>query len=203
MSRKHKPISAIVQARLTSTRFPGKVLRKVGDKTIVDHIIARLQRCRHIDQIIFAIPNTPENDPLANYLLTRPVKIYRGEENDVMGRMVGAAHQFKIRDFARICADSPFILPWAIDYAIDLYRLNDYDYFFSRGLVTGQNVELVHTASLSLAHDQANIEQREHVTLYFEENYQLFNVGMIDIKNLCVDTPDDLGELGPIAQYYD
>lgn len=101
-------VGVIIQARATSQRFPNKVMAKFEDGTsVLQCVINKVRRLGL--PVIVAIPNTPGNDVLAEYLEKFDVKIYRGKENDVLDRFIQAADNFGLELIIRVCADSPLI----------------------------------------------------------------------------------------------
>ena len=122
MVKKNKKIVAIVQARLTSKRFPNKVIQKIGKFTIIELILKRLKRSKLIDEIVFAIPSNKKNDKL--YVLLKGLKanIFRGSENNVLDRFFKTAKRFKASTVIRITADAPLVDPKLIDEMISVYQ---------------------------------------------------------------------------------
>ena len=86
---------AIIQARLGSTRLPGKVLKKILGKTVLEHIIERLSYAKKIDQLIIATSNLSENDQIADLAKQKGISCFRGDEDDVLNRFYQAALQLE------------------------------------------------------------------------------------------------------------
>ncbi len=105
MKRGNSKIGAIIQARMTSIRLPGKVLTDIEDKPMVWHVINRLRGSRKLNDIILAIPDTKENDILEKFAKDNKVKYFRGSEEDVLSRYYQAAKKFKAEVVVRITAD--------------------------------------------------------------------------------------------------
>ena len=118
---------AIAQARLTSTRFPGKVLKKISTKTLIEHVN---DYCKYNfdDNYIFAIPNTDGNDKLFNFLKTNNFPTYRGEENNVLKRYRDIIKKFQPEFFIRITSDNPYKCPQIIDEMVDTFIKNKMNY---------------------------------------------------------------------------
>jgi len=193
-------VKAIVQARLTSTRFPGKVLQIINGKTMLSNVIERLQQCKNIDDIIIAIPFGPSQRELLNFKKFYNVKIFDAcPENDVAGRFGAVCDFYGIKDFVRVCADSPFIQPWVIDYAIEQYKKIRPDYLVTEGMPDGMNAEVVEYNALKKYYPKMTNEEKEHVTLYFE-NHDV-NCFKLDLKHMSVDTISDLIRLEEISKY--
>ena len=104
-------IGIIIQARLGSTRLPGKVLKPFhGDKCILDIILDKLHQASDA-QVIVATSTSKDNDALVEHLERNGELVYRGSENDVLDRFIKAAKEFHIDGIIRICSDNPFIDP--------------------------------------------------------------------------------------------
>ena len=198
-----KIVDAIIQARLTSTRFPRKVLEMINGQTVLGNVITRLNRCKAVRSIVLAIPNTEANDELREFSSFYQIGLYRGDENDVLQRFIQAAEIFKVNHILRVCADSPFILPGLIDYCIYKYNLMGCDYFQSQGMVMGQNIEIVRLDALKKSHKFATAEEKEHVTLYIQNHPSEFNIKTIKISSFAIDEKSDLRTLKEMAKYYE
>ena len=115
---KNKTI-AIIQARLTSTRFPNKILQKIENQTLIQILVNRLLLSKKVDQVIVAIPNNKENRSIKKYL--KGIKFFLGNENNVLDRYFKTAKKFKATTIVRICGDCPFIDPKVIDQILTIY----------------------------------------------------------------------------------
>lgn len=190
----------IVQARLTSTRLPNKVLMPLGNfgKSLLEHVYERLKMAKCIDEVVFAIPGNPENEPLAKYLREKdiPVHVEYGDENDVLMRFYNCAKEYKPRYIFRATCDNPFV-DWK--HAEQLYaHCNEYDYVSSDRTPLGVAVELFTMDALTDAYKHADKPmEREHVTPYLYRHPELFRVGdlpyYLDVPTyrLTVDTKED------------
>ena len=118
-----KLIAAIIQARLTSTRLPRKVLKEFKGLSVIEIIVARLKKSKKLDEIIVAIPNNKENDELKDLLRAKDIKFFVGSENDVLERLHNCAIQYNLTTIVRITGDCPFVDPMLVDTFLE--KLNN------------------------------------------------------------------------------
>lgn len=199
-------LDAIIQARLNSKRLPKKIVLNYGGKTVLETLISQLKKCKSIGRIIIAIPSGHQHIELYGYLNTKfendkRVLIGFGSEEDVMGRMIEVCDLYEVRDFFRICADSPLIVPWVFDYCKDIYTNKVPNYLKTTGLPLGQNIEIVDVNTLKEIHSKATKEEKEHVTLYFDNHPKEYFVKTINLGKMCIDTPEDYKFFKEIEKY--
>jgi spore coat polysaccharide biosynthesis protein SpsF len=202
MKRGNSKIGAIIQARMTSIRLPGKVLTDIEDKPMVWHVINRLRGSRKLNDIILAIPDTKENDILEKFAKDNNVKYFRGSEKDVLSRYYQAAKKFKAKVIVRITADCPLIDPGVVDEIVKEHLASRADYTSNIQIRTypkGIDVEVLNFQALEKAHDEAkDSTDREHVTLYIRRHPNIFKqTKMVNNKDLSsmrwtVDEKEDL-----------
>ena len=192
---------AIIQARLDSSRLPGKVLADLGGAPMLDRVIARAAACPAIGRIVVATTDRPLDDAIADRARDLDCEVYRGSANDVLGRYVGAARASGAHVVVRLTADCPLLDPQVIGAVIAALR-GDVDYAsntHARTFPRGLDVEAFHADVLvrldRAAHSDA---AREHVTAFVMERPDLFSVCQVvsprddsDLR-LTVDTPEDL-----------
>ena len=123
-----KKIIAIVQARMGSARLPGKVLKEVNGKPLIEILFHRLPHSKKIDKIILATSNSKENDHLAKIVEKLGFEVFRGSEDDVLDRYYEAAKPYSPEAVVRITGDCPIIDPQLVDEIIGLYQENNVDY---------------------------------------------------------------------------
>jgi len=201
---KKRKIAAIIQARITSTRLPGKVLMDIEGKPMLWHVINRLKLSKKINEIILAIPNTKENDILEKFAKDNKVKYFKGSEEDVLSRYYEAAKEFKSDIVVRITSDCPLIDPQVVDLVIEKHLNSGADYtsnVLQRTFPRGLDVEVFNFKVLEKTQKEARKNyQREHVTPYICENPKIFKLQNIKAKGklrrpelrLTVDTKEDL-----------
>lgn len=176
--------AVIIQARLSSTRFPKKVLKKINEKTIIELIYLRLTKAKLIDQIIFAIPDNKENDELEKFLKEKKFLFYRGSENDVLSRFYLAAKEFRVDIIVRITADCPLVDPQLVDSFIKKLLKEKKDYVSNCNPWTfpdGLDVEVFTFKLLSEAQKKAKYKNRLNdgvLISYLKDNnqYKISNI---------------------------
>ena len=168
--------SIIIQARLTSTRLPNKILLNLGEKNSLDFLIHRLSKCDNVSEIIFAIPNTSENDELENFLKKRKCKYIRGSENDVASRYIDACKKYHVKNVIRITSDCPFADPELIDQMIDEFKKMHFEYYCNIMPPTfpdGFDVEIFKFSVLRDLYKFFSKYDKEHVTPFIRNSKQL------------------------------
>lgn len=198
----------LVQVRSNSRRLPGKALRPLRGKPMLEYVLERLERCTQPNLVAVCTTQRPEDDAIASLCEKLELRYFRGAEQDVAQRLLAAAERFGLRALVRVCGDSPLIDPALVDYAITLYEQGDYDVVtntLKRTYPSGQSVELVETAALRRAVARMRTpEEREHVTSYFYTHPDEFHIlnftGDADLSSLklSVDDADDLARVETI-----
>jgi len=199
-------INAIIQCRMTSTRFPGKVITPFLGKPLLDHIVEKVNKISLCSSIILATSNDKADDPLASYAKDLGLKIVRGSREDVVQRYVLALESYSCDAFFRVCGDSPLLLSHLFDYAVSIYKNKSYDLItnvFPRTFPAGMSVELIRTETF-LKNTQYIKEQdeREHLSKYFYNNFNNFKICNIECDlpidqnfKLAVDEHSDLKKI--------
>ena len=204
---KNKTI-AIIQARLTSTRFPNKVLQKINNQTLIKFLINRLKLSKKIDQVIVAIPNNKKNKLMKKYL--KGIDFFQGNENNVLDRFYKTSKKFNATTIVRICGDCPFVDPKIIDKILTIYDKKKYDYVSNTIKPTfpdGLDVEVFSSKILEDAWKKAKSKyEKEHVTTYILKNKKLkkynyeYKEDLSKIR-LTLDEKIDLKQLKVIFKY--
>jgi len=197
-------IWAIVQARMGSSRLPGKVMESMAGKPALGHVLDRLEAVSSIWGSIVATTVSEIDDPIELYCHERGVRCFRGDEEDVLDRYRACADSIVAETVIRITSDCPLIDPGIVDFVVDVYRCEEggVDYV-SNGLPPtfpdGLDVEVFSRDALERAWTEAKEPaEREHVTLHFWKNadaYRLLNVkNPDDLSSIrwTLDTPEDL-----------
>ena len=192
---------AIIQARMGSTRLPGKVLLKLEDKTVLEHVVNRVRSSKYIDDVIVATTIAKEDLQIVKLCANRGISVYCGSEDDVLDRYYQAAKLFKVDNIARITSDCPVIDPKIIDDVISLHFKECVDYssnVLKKSYPDGQDIEVFTFAALKEAWENAKLaSEREHVTPYLWKNPGIFkHVNLEYIEDLSqkrwtLDNPED------------
>jgi len=167
--------AAIVQARMGSTRLPGKVAREVAGQTLLEHLIERLGFAGRLDEIVVATSTAAADDVIEQLCQRRGIHCFRGSEHDVLDRYFGAARHFAADIVVRVTADCPLIDPAIVDHMIEVYAAEPdrYDLVTNRHPLTypdGLDVDVIPTRALKVVWERADQpHQREHVIPYFWE----------------------------------
>ncbi|OGH61762.1 MAG: hypothetical protein A3G34_14205 [Candidatus Lindowbacteria bacterium RIFCSPLOWO2_12_FULL_62_27] len=166
-------IVCIIQARVRSARLPGKVLKEVAGKTVLEHLISRVQSARRVDRIILATGADVANRPLEKIADASGVSFFSGSETDVLDRYYRAVQRFRLegaRGVVRITGDCPLIDPAVVDAVIRHYLDHDLDYVSNTvppAYPDGLDTEVFSFRSLETAWREAAAPyDREHVTPY-------------------------------------
>lgn len=196
-------VLVVVQARTGSTRLPGKVLRDVGGMPMLELQLRRLRGLRRFGfTVVVATSDLPSDDPIAELGSSLDTPVVRGSEGDVLARFITAAREFPADHVVRLTGDCPFTDPRIVEDAVALHAEVDADYtsnVLPRSFPKGLDVEVVTTAALEVAHDEATDgSDREHVTPYLyrrPERFRLANLhsgASLGEEWWTVDTSQDL-----------
>ena len=206
-----KNVSVIIQARFSSTRFPGKVLKKIGNQTSLEVLIKRIRKSRKISNIIVASTKS-ENDKKVHKICKKlKVNFYAGDEYNVLKRYYQTAKKFKCQNIIRLTSDCPFLDYKIIDKIIDTYFSKNLDYCSNTLRPTfadGQDVEIFSYLALKNANKLAkNRFDKEHVTPFIKRSSKIKKYNFLDSEDLnqiriTLDEPEDLIVLNNIYNYF-
>jgi len=176
-----RAVGALIQARMSSVRLPGKVLLEVAGEPLIARVFDRLGGAESLDSVLVVTSLDPSDDPLADYCERRAIPFRRGSLDDVAGRLLGAAEAEGLDALVRISGDSPLIDPALVDRAVSLYAEGGAELvsnvYPERSFPTGQSIEVIAVEALSRAHRQmSEAEDREHVTPYLYANPGQFRI---------------------------
>ncbi|HVN96943.1 MAG TPA: NTP transferase domain-containing protein [Syntrophorhabdaceae bacterium] len=195
-------IGAIIQARMSSKRFPGKVLYEVKGKPLIQYIIESLQQCRAVNEMVVATSSDESDTPIEIFCDERGICCFRGNLLNVADRFRETALKFGYDGFVRINGDSPVIDYRLIDRAVSIFCEGDYDVVTNvlvRTFPKGQSVEVLKTSSfVEACMNLSDDDDREHVTRYLYRNadhYRIYNIQSsrnYSTVQLSVDTREDM-----------
>jgi spore coat polysaccharide biosynthesis protein SpsF len=200
----HLRIVAVIQARMGSTRLPGKVLKPIAGKPLLWHIVHRLKRSQFIEQVAIATSVNPRDDAIVEFGRENDVAVVRGPEDDVLGRFARAAELLDADIIVRVSADAPFIDAGFIDHLLTSLMEQNGDYvLLEEGAVTGhEGVDPFSRRALDKLMMDARDDAvaREHVTGYFKLHPEFVRIARAPAYpplarpggRLTIDTPDDL-----------
>jgi len=199
---------------MTSTRLPGKILKTVCGRTLLDYHVSRLNQSQTIDQLIIATTVNATDDRIGEFCRTRGITCVRGSEDDVLARYFQAATEYPADVIVRVTSDCPLIDPDLVDQVIRYFlkHRDQYDYVslgsgdFPRGL----DVEVFSNAALEKAHSHGHEQhQREHVTPYIYREGSEFRCGSFPAHQKsghhrwCVDEPSDFDLVSRILNAFE
>lgn len=171
---------AIIQARISSTRLPGKVLKKIERKTVLEHVINRVKAAKNLDDVIVATIVEKEDLEIVKLCANLGVSVFCGSEDDVLDRYYQTSRLFKAKHIIRITSDCPLIDFKVIEAVVDLYFRENADYATNTIPETfpdGEDVEVFSFKTLKIAWENAKLSsEREHVTPYIRNNPNIFKI---------------------------
>lgn len=204
-------IAAIVQARMGSTRLPGKVMKTLSGRPMLWHIITRLSYSKKIENIIVATTERQEDSVIVKLASEMGINFYCGSSEDVLDRYYQSAKIFNVDPLVRITADCPLIDPEIVDNIVDYYSKSTFDYVTNTiepTMPDGLDTEVFSFKTLEKAWTEAKKpSEREHVTPYIRNHPELFKLGNyeyeIDLSGMrwVVDEESDYRLISEVYKY--
>ena len=205
-------IAAIIQARVSSSRLPRKVLADIAGKSMIQRVIERVKGASLLDCVILATSDRPEDAPLARIARRLNVGVYLGSLDDVLDRYYQASNCFGVKTIVRITADCPLLDPAIIDRVLTVFLEGGFDYASTSYPVStfpdGLDVEVCTKEALAKAwKDSSLLSEREHVTPYIWKNPHEFRLtGVVNPEDLSgmrwsVDEERDLQFIRKVYYY--
>jgi spore coat polysaccharide biosynthesis protein SpsF len=193
-------VVAIIQARMSSTRLPGKVLLPLAGKPVLEHVVSRIAQCSTIDAIVVATSLDPSDDVIEQWSREHAVTCFRGSLYDVLDRYYQAARVHGADVIVRITADCPAIDPTIVDKVVQGYLDSSSDFFGMAGeFPDGLDCTVFSFSAIQRAWREATLpSEREHVGPYIEKNPHLFKSGKLELFSglahlrWTLDEPQDL-----------
>ena len=198
-------IGCIIQARMGSTRLPGKVLLDVTKgKPVLYYVINQLKYCKSIEKIIVATTTLREDDKIVQFCIDNKVSCFRGDSKNVLERHYRCAEKFSLSKIIRMPSDKPLLDPEVVDKVVEIFNTNHYDYVTNWSISaptfpSGTEVEVVSFDALKKVWEKSTLpSEKEHVTDYIynhRDDFRIFNV--VNPENLsnfrwAVDRIEDL-----------
>ena len=203
-------IVATIQARMGSSRLPGKILEDANGAPMLQRMVERVRRSKHIQDVMVATTTRPEDDKTEAACQAMGVSFYRGSSEDVLARVVEAAQSAKADLIVQLTGDCPVIDPQLMDMVIQYYLDHSFDYvcnFLKRTLPRGTETQVYSLKLLEgVERSTQELAHREHVSLYIYEHPEKYKLGNVEAEpslsrpdlRLTLDTPEDLALLQAI-----
>jgi len=173
-------VVASIEARMSASRLPGKVLMDLAGAPALERLVRRLTRAESIDAVVLATTTNPADDALADWAEARQLPCYRGSEDDVLDRVVEAHHMMGTEIIVEICGDTPLLDPRVIDAAVARFLQGDVDVVSNTANLTwpqGIDAQVFRFDALEkVARTQTDPAVREHVSLYFYEHPDIYRI---------------------------
>ena len=200
----------IIQARMGSSRFPGKIMVPINGTTAIELMIKRLSRHPDLQNIVVATSTAATDDVFCAYLNTINVRYIRGSEDNVLQRFHDAIDKYPADNIVRATGDCPFIDPDLVIELICAFSQENADYaYLSPKFAEGLDVEVFTKNAIEVANLEAALEsEREHVTLFLSNNPDRFKIIKFDQNQdhsayrFTLDTPEDLEVINAIADEF-
>lgn len=172
-------VVSIIQARMSSTRLPGKVLMPLANKPVLAHVVERVRACKTIDEVVVATSTDPTDDAIAAWCEVAGVSCYRGSLNDVLDRYYQAGLIHGADAVVRITADCPALDPTIVDEVVQGFVDGAYEFYGLAGeFPDGLDCTVFAFSALACAWREARLpSEREHVGPYIENHPELFKSG--------------------------
>lgn len=184
-----KKTVAVIQARIWSSRLPGKMMLSLHGHPIIEWVVRRVTSSRRLDDVVVAIPDTRNDDILAQFITENlKIKVYRGAEQNVLKRFVGAAKFANADRVVRVCADNPLVSGEVIDDLVQFFTDHPCDYAYNQGdggrtntYPDGLGAEVVPFTLLEwLDKNTTDARHREHCLTYIVDNPGQFTIKTFD-----------------------
>jgi len=198
-------IGALIQARMQSTRAPGKVLRPLAGRPLLAYLLDRLERAKDLDLVAVATSDSSADDPIETFCAEQEVACHRGALEDVAGRFVEAARRFELDALVRVNGDSPFLDQDLVTTGVELFRQAEVDLVtnvFPRSFPVGASVEVISAPVLGeVRAETSRPDDLEHVTQFFYRHPDRFRIVAFSAEedhsgeSLAFDQPRDAEEI--------
>jgi spore coat polysaccharide biosynthesis protein SpsF len=214
--------TVIIQARMGSSRLPGKVLLKINKKPMLHYVLKQTKSAKHVDDFIIATSTNSDDEPIVEYCKENNIKYFRGSEENVLDRYYQCAKKYNLDTIIRITSDCPLIDPNVIDLIFSKFENNSFDYVSNNiektqgkwfdsecNFPQGMTVEICKFHALEKAWNEAKKpSEYEHVFPYVQFHPELFKISNIvnstNLSNIrcTVDRIDDLNFIKEIINRF-
>jgi spore coat polysaccharide biosynthesis protein SpsF (cytidylyltransferase family) len=206
----NKKVLAVIQARYESSRFPGKILKRINNLTILEILIRRLQKSKNITKLILACSNNKKDKEIIKICHKLNIRCFVGDEDNVLKRFYYAAKKYKIKNIVRITSDCPLIDYTIVDKVIEYFLSKKVDYAStdSKTFPDGMDVEVFSFNALETAYKMGvSKSDKEHVTQFIINNSKFKKIYLKNYKDysflrLTLDEPIDLILIKKIFGYF-
>lgn len=179
-------VYGFIQARLGSSRLPGKMLKDLHGRKLIDWVYERSCKSKLLDKIVVLTSDSPKDDPLVEHLSAKGIPYLRGSEDDVLSRFVGAIQIYNLDHVVRICGDNPLVSGQCLDELVTFHLKGDFDYSFnhiprfSNNYPDGLGAEIVRVRTLLDISQEIRLSSshKEHVTSFVWDNLVNYKVGV-------------------------
>ena len=206
-------VSATIQARMGSQRFPGKVLKEINGKPLLLYLVERLQRSPILDEVVIATSDDKSDIPVVDFCTNKGIPCFVGSLKNVAKRFRNLLDVFPVDAFVRISGDSPLLDQRIVTQAVDVFCKSSYDIVTNvkkRSFPKGQSVEVINS-DVYIAHYPLFADEfdQEHVTPYFYRNKDKFNIFNLESGadwgsvQLSIDTEEDFRNVEKIINLMD
>lgn len=200
-------VVALVQARMGSTRFPGKMVSTLGGRPLLEWVLLRTKQSKLLSRVVLATTNLECDNELVKIAEMHGIDVFRGSESDVLGRFTLAAKKYKADLVVRVCADNPFIDPKEIDRLIHFFQTNQCDYACNHQARLGSNyadgfgAEIFSSKLLiELEKLASDIGHREHATAYLWDHFDDFSIKAV-LPPVGLDRPELRFDIDTVKDY--
>jgi spore coat polysaccharide biosynthesis protein SpsF len=207
-------IVASIEARMTSSRLPGKVLLEAGGRPMLGHLVERLRRVPSVEKIVLATTTNAADEDLVSFAEDAGIACFRGDEGDVMRRVIGAAESVETDILVKFTGDCPIVDPAIVEQCVRMFLHNACDYV-SNGHIpsypVGMGVQVLRLETLVRSAEMTDdVADREHVTLHIRNHPELFRhlylIAPADMQwpelRLTLDEQPDYRLIKQVIEYY-
>lgn len=202
----------IIQARMGSSRLPGKILKPLGDSVVLDYVVSRCNQVGNVEKVIVATSTLPQDDAVEQWCLQNDVPCFRGSEDDVLARYYECARLYELDYVIRVTADCPFVDYELANEVIAEMEKNPADIVLLKGrLPRGLAVEMISFSALeSIYNNGHELRHREHVTYYAYEYPEQFQSTKLTVPiekqhselRITLDTEEDYQLCRAVAEHF-